>query len=250
MRGQGLKGVATLSCWHYFAQCCILWLSGTRPKPFAKKQWRLRLVLILITAVSPLASNLSLALNSVSTYQLFKLLQTPLLAIVEVATGFRSLSFVRSMLMLGVSVGVGWAEMGPSTETQGHEGESKSFGIMWALVAVGAASSFKLLSGNIVRSGMTPAQLLLNIIPYSTLLLMLYAVVFEPHALQHLAASAEEGGLGRGGWAIFFASGIAGMAAIETRVRRELCFDSPRMVTFGILLLLGERAGACRYALC
>lgn len=205
--------MATLSSWHYFAQCCILWLSGTRPKPFAKSQQTLRLALILITAVSPLASNLSLSLNSVSTYQLFKLLQTPLLALVEFATGFRSLSFVRGLLMLGVSCGVGWAEMGP----EGHDGQSKGFGIVWALVAVCAASAFKLLSGNMVRGGMTPAQFLLNIIPYSTFLLMIYAIAFEPHALQQLASSTEEGGLGRGGWAIFFASGIAGMDAGKFR---------------------------------
>jgi len=177
----------------------------------------MRLALILITAVSPLASNLSLSLNSVSTYQLFKLLQTPLLALVEFATGFRSLSFVRGLLMLGVSCGVGWAEMGPALESQGHDGQSKGFGIVWALVAVCAASAFKLLSGDMVRSGMTPAQFLLNIIPYSTLLLMIYAIAFEPHALRQLAASTEEGGLGRGGWAIFFASGIAGMDAGKPR---------------------------------
>jgi hypothetical protein len=191
-------------------QCLILWCSGIRPKPFPKDLSRLRMALIIISAVSPLASNLSLSLNSVSTYQLFKLLQTPLLAIVEVATGFRSLSYARSLLMLGVSCGVGWAEMGGSPE---KDAQSNSIGIVWALVAVGAASSFKLLSGNMVRSGMTPAQFLLNIIPWSTLLLMGYALVFEPHALQQLASSQEEGGLGRGGWAIFFASGVAGSYA-------------------------------------
>ncbi len=195
-------------------QCFILWLSGTRPKPFPKDLSRLRMALIVITAVSPLASNLSLSLNSVSTYQLFKLLQTPLLAVVEVATAFRSLSFARSSLMLGVSCGVGWAEMGGS---HGPEGQSKSIGIIWALVAVGAASSFKLLSGNMVRSGMTPAQFLLNVIPWSTLLLMGYALVFEPHAVQQLAASQEEGGLGRGGWAVFFASGVAGSFVASVR---------------------------------
>jgi hypothetical protein len=39
-------------------------------------------------------------------HQLFKLLQTPLLAVVEAVTGFRAVSLVRGLLMLGVTGGM------------------------------------------------------------------------------------------------------------------------------------------------
>ena len=43
--------------------------------------------------------------------QLFKLLQTPLLAVVELVTGVRALSFLRGLLMVGVTGGVALAEL-------------------------------------------------------------------------------------------------------------------------------------------
>ena len=54
--------------------------------------------------VAALASNFSLSLNTVATYQLFKLLQTPILAVVEAFSGFRALSLTRALLMVGTCV--------------------------------------------------------------------------------------------------------------------------------------------------
>ena len=59
-------------------------------KPFKPEEWRLKGMLVVIVVTAALASNFSLSLNTVSTYQLFKLLQTPILAVVEAATGFRA----------------------------------------------------------------------------------------------------------------------------------------------------------------
>ena len=94
-------------------------LTGNTSKYFARDQWVLRdrecqqrVAFILVVSIAPLASNLSLALNSVATYQLFKLLQTPLVACAEAISGFRALSFTRGALMVGVSAGVAFAELG------------------------------------------------------------------------------------------------------------------------------------------
>jgi hypothetical protein len=110
--GYGLKGVATLTFFQYITSWVMLRLSGVQPKPFEAGEWKMKLLLIVIFGVAPLASNMSLLLNPVATYQLFKLLQTPLLAVVEVVTGFRQMSLMRAALMLGVTGGVAVAELG------------------------------------------------------------------------------------------------------------------------------------------
>ena len=98
-------------------------LTGNTSKYFARDQWVLRdrecqqrVAFILVVSIAPLASNLSLALNSVATYQLFKLLQTPLVACAEAISGFRALSLTRGALMVGVSAGVAFAELGGATD--------------------------------------------------------------------------------------------------------------------------------------
>jgi len=59
---------------------------------------------VVVVVVAALASNFSLSLNTVATYQLFKLLQTPILAVVEAFSGFRALSLTRALLMVGTCV--------------------------------------------------------------------------------------------------------------------------------------------------
>ena len=82
-----------------------------------------RVAFILVVSIAPLASNLSLALNSVATYQLFKLLQTPLVACAEAVSGFRALSLTRGALMVGVSAGVAFAELGGWASRGGEDDE-------------------------------------------------------------------------------------------------------------------------------
>lgn len=261
--GYGLKGVATLTFFQYITSWVMLRLSGVKPKPFEDGEWKMKLLLIVIFGVAPLASNMSLLLNPVATYQLFKLLQTPLLAVVEVVTGFRDMSPMRGVLMLGVMGGVAvaelgehWAQVNPlisefdkngdgkwtpnefraylkggkamggkpqfvSLDTnndkflQGSEFDvllqrpSRAPGLIWASLAVVLASSFKMFTGKLVRRGMTPAQFLLNLLPYSGMLLFSYAVLFEQETFVFLFTGAQGGGLGSQGMATFVASGLA-----------------------------------------
>ena len=195
------------------AQTAILLLTGNTSKYFARDQWVLRdrecqqrVAFILVVSIAPLASNLSLALNSVATYQLFKLLQTPLLACAEAISGFRALSLTRGALMVGVSAGVAFAELGG--EVHGAEKTTKAAGIFWALAAVVATSTCKLTSAMVVRSGTKPSQFLLDNLPFASVLLMAYAAIFEPDAVRQMTQSWEDGGLGFHGWAVFVASGV------------------------------------------
>eukprot|EP00802_Teleaulax_amphioxeia_P013860 Tamp_13915.p1 GENE.Tamp_13915~~Tamp_13915.p1 ORF type:complete len:533 (+),score=76.79 Tamp_13915:22-1599(+) len=256
--GYGLKGVATLTFFQYTTSYIMLCLTDVKSRPFEAGEQGLRWLLVVIFALAPLASNMSLMLNPVSTYQLFKLLQTPLLAVVEAVTGFRTVSLMRGLLMLGVTGGVGLAELGGAPaenlvekfdlnkdlkwsskefqkflESHNHKAtctfaqidvnknkmiEGAEFdmlytsrvpGLIWAAMAVVLASSFKMFTGKLVRRGMTPAQFLKNLLPYSGALLGLYALVMEKATFHELTLPAAQGGLGMHGMMIFGLSGLA-----------------------------------------
>jgi predicted protein tyrosine phosphatase len=146
----GFTGVGTLGCYHYCSSGIILRLIGSEPvKPFKPEEWRLKGMLVVIVVTAALASNFSLSLNTVSTYQLFKLLQTPILAVVEAATGFRALSPIRALLMVGVSCGVAVAELGGSHDKDRPQPWQ---GIAWAGVAVVATSMHKMMTAEILKS--------------------------------------------------------------------------------------------------
>ena len=138
---------------------------------------------------------------------MFKLLQTPLLAFFEALSGFRALSLSRGILMLGVCAGVCFAELGTGSHATARQFDIS--GVVWALVAVVATSTFKVVCSLTVSSGTKPAQFLLDIVPFSTGLLLLAAVTFEPQALRQLFQGVDAGGLGPWGLAVFFASGVA-----------------------------------------
>jgi len=61
----------------------------------------------------------------------------------------------------------------------------------------------------LVRRGMTPAQFLLNLLPYSGSLLLIYALIMERDTFGALLKTQEDGGLGSTGLCIFLASGLA-----------------------------------------
>ena len=90
--GYGLQGLAsTLTCWHYICTTSLLGIAAASgflmPKRFPSDQTGLRWFLIFTIAIAPLSSNFSLLLNTVATYQLSKILQTPVSSLVDFPMG-------------------------------------------------------------------------------------------------------------------------------------------------------------------
>ncbi|EKX34162.1 hypothetical protein GUITHDRAFT_119656 [Guillardia theta CCMP2712] len=162
-------------------------------KRFTKGNLADMLIVVLVVALAPIASNKSLYHNSTATYQLFKLLQTPVVAAAEVVLGVRSMSILRFVFLSGIVTGVGFAEI--------EDGLTISWGVLWAMAAVMLSSTLK---------GWTPAQLLLEVMPWSAALqLILVAVLGEYRSLSVFVKPVEEGGLGSGGMILFLSTGMA-----------------------------------------
>ena len=82
--GYGMQSLTSvLTCWHYICTTSLLSIAAQTgiltPRQFPSDQNGLRWFLIIVITIAPLSANFSLLLNTVATYQLFKILQTPVI---------------------------------------------------------------------------------------------------------------------------------------------------------------------------
>jgi solute carrier family 35 protein E3 len=79
MNDIGLKVPIALTLANYCTTCAFLFVAAStgifERRSFPSDRWGLRIMLTLAIASAPVVSNVSLFLNSVGTYQLFKTLQ-------------------------------------------------------------------------------------------------------------------------------------------------------------------------------
>ena len=131
-------------------------------------------------------NNLSLRFNSISTYQLLKVLTTPAIVFIQYFIYSTRIAFFKILSLIPICLGVILATFSPSREAS----PSSSSGIWFGILGVIVTSVYQIwVKTEQTRLDVTPQQLLLLQAPLSALILLPFAVFSETSCISRIHVS-------------------------------------------------------------
>jgi solute carrier family 35 protein E3 len=142
------------------------------------------LILVVVVGLSKTLNNASLKYNSMGFYQIFKLLVTPLVVLLEYGLNGKTLSIRRTMALFMVCVFVYFSVQGDL--------EFSAVGTAWAVLWVPFAAIYKVLWGKVkTMYNCSTLALMHAVMPYAIVLQIFISPLVDPPGIRNYHWTAE-----------------------------------------------------------